>query len=158
MMKIKNILTAIIFTMLSSTALAEPTKTDSIERQIKKIESPSKQQSTFQKPQYKMTNVKDGKFVSYGTASWYGKNFHGRTTASGERYNMYDMTAAHNSLKFGTKVKVTCMKTGKSVVVKINDTGSFGKKYGRTIDLSYGAAKALGMLENGLTKVRLDVL
>lgn len=161
MMKIKNILSAIIFTLLSSTAMAETTKLDSIERQIKKIESPAKptiEPKYFQKPKYKMTNVENGRFVGVGNASWYGKNFHGRKTASGERYNMYAMTAAHNSLPFGTKVKVTCVKTGKYVVVKINDTGSFGRKYGRSIDLSYAAAKALGMIESGITKVRLDVV
>ena len=72
-----------------------------------------------------------------GMASWYGGKFHGRTTASGERYNMNALTAAHKTLPFGTKVKVTNKKNGKSVVVKINDRGPFIK--GRVIDLSRAA-------------------
>ena len=76
-----------------------------------------------------------------GKASWYGPNFHGKKTASGEIFNQNAMTAAHNSLPFGTVVKVTYK--GKSVNVRINDTGGFGK-YGRTFDLSKGAAKAIG--------------
>lgn len=155
---------------MATTANAESIKADSIEKKINQIEQVDKphpplkaavtpqKTKTIPKKEYKMANVKDGKFVEYGIASFYGKPFHGRKTASGEVFNMYAMTAAHNKLKFGTKVKVTCMSTGRSVVVKINDTGAFGKKYGRTIDLSYGAAQALGMVERGLTKVRLDVL
>lgn len=110
------------------------------------------------KQEFKMKNVKDGKFVTYGTASYYGKGFHGRRTANGEIYNMYGLTAASNSLRFGTQVKVTCMTTGKSVVVKVNDTGSFTRKYGRVIDLSYGAAQRIDMLDRGLTKVKLEIL
>lgn len=110
------------------------------------------------KKEFKMKNVKDGKFVGTGTASFYGKQFHGRKTASGERFNMYGLTAASNSLKFGTKVKVTCMSTGKSVVVKINDTGAFSRKYNRVIDLSYGAAQALDMIDRGITKVKLEIV
>src|SRR5918995_7022236 len=72
-----------------------------------------------------------------GTASWYGPGFHGRTTANGERYNMYELTAAHRSLPFGTKVRVTNRMNGKSVVVRINDRGPYGG--GRVIDLSRGA-------------------
>lgn len=120
------------------------------------VSKPTK--TSLPKKEFKMTNVKDGKFVGYGTASWYGKPFHGRKTASGERYNMYAMTAAHNKLPFGTKVKVTCMTTGKSVVVRVNDTGAFGKKYNRAIDLSYAAAKALDMVDRGITKVKLEVV
>lgn len=76
-----------------------------------------------------------------GMASWYGSKFHGRTTASGERYNMNALTAAHKSLPFGTKVKVTNQKNGKSVVVTINDRGPFVK--GRAIDLSKAAHKKI---------------
>lgn len=123
-----------------------------------KKEEPSTQPKPKPKKEFKMTNVKNGKFVGIGTASYYGKPFHGRKTASGERYNMYALTAASNTIKFGTKVKVTCMMTGKSVVVKINDTGSFGRKYNRAIDLSYAAAQALDMVDRGLTKVKLEIV
>ena len=88
------------------------------------------------------------------TASWYGNPFHGRLTASGERYNMNALTAAHNSLPFGTKVKVTNTSNKKSVVVKINDRGGF-TKYGRAIDLS---RKANQLIDCGLCHVTIKVL
>lgn len=91
-----------------------------------------------------------------GSASWYGGKFHGRKTANGERFNMHDLTAAHRSLPFGTKVRVTNQKTGKSVVVRINDRGPFHGN--RVIDLSRGAANAVGMLGTGVARVKLDVL
>ena len=91
-----------------------------------------------------------------GAASWYGGKFHGRLTANGERYDMHDLTAAHKTLPFGTKVRVTNSANGKSVVVRINDRGPFVA--GRTIDLSRGAATAVGMLNSGVAKVKLDVL
>jgi len=94
--------------------------------------------------------------VRSGVASYYGKRFHGRTTANGERFNMHAMTAAHRSLPFGTRVKVTYPSTGRSVTVRINDRGPFIG--GRTIDLSRGAAAALGMVDAGVAKVKLEIL
>lgn len=91
-----------------------------------------------------------------GTASWYGPGFHGRTTANGERYNMNAMTAAHKSLRFGTKVKVTNNTNGKSVVVRINDRGPFVGS--RVIDLSKSAASAIDMIGPGTAKVTIEVL
>lgn len=91
-----------------------------------------------------------------GVASWYGPGFHGRKTANGERYNQNDLTAAHKSLPFDTRVRVTSIATGKSVVVKINDRGPYRK--GRVIDLSAAAAKAIGMYRRGVGKVKLEVL
>ena len=92
----------------------------------------------------------------YVTASWYGKKFHGRPTASGERYDMYGLTAAHKTMKFGTKLRVTNPDTGQSVVVTVNDRGPFIR--GRDLDLSYGAAKRIGHLEKGVGKVRIEHL
>ena len=89
-----------------------------------------------------------------GTASWYGQPFHGRTTASGEAFDMYELTAAHPNLPFGTRVRVVRMDDRRSVVVRINDRGPFTK--GRIIDLSYAAAKKIGMLEDGIARVRLE--
>lgn len=86
-----------------------------------------------------------------GMASWYGPGFHGRRTASGERFDQYALTAAHPSLPFGSLVCVLSPKNGRSVVVRINDRGPFAKK--RIIDLSKGAAQALGM--TGLRAVEL---
>ena len=89
-----------------------------------------------------------------GIASWYGIPHHGRKTASGERYNMYGLSAAHRHIKLGSKVKVTNLKNNKSVIVKINDRGPFVK--GRIIDLSLGAKRAIDM--DGTTKVKIEIL
>ncbi|MGD0507451.1 MAG: septal ring lytic transglycosylase RlpA family protein [Terriglobales bacterium] len=90
-----------------------------------------------------------------GTASWYGEYFQGRTTASGEPFDMRDFTAAHPCLPLGTFVKVTNLRNGKAVVVRINDRGPVVD--GRIIDLSRNAASALGFKERGLQTVRLDL-
>lgn len=91
-----------------------------------------------------------------GIASYYGKGLHGSKTANGERHNRNEMVAAHRSLPFGTKVKVTNLSNGKEVVVRINDRGPFVK--GRVIDLSYGAFSKIENPGKGITKVKLDVL
>jgi rare lipoprotein A len=91
-----------------------------------------------------------------GTASWYGDYFEGKPTASGEPFNMYDMTAAHPSLPLGTLVKVTNLKNRRAIIVRINDRGPVVP--GRIIDLSYGAAVALHFKAQGLQRVRLDVV
>src|ERR1035438_7165924 len=90
-----------------------------------------------------------------GTASWYGEYFQGRQTASGEPFDMQDFTAAHPSLPLGTFVKVTNLRNGKAVVVRINDRGPVVE--GRIIDVSYNAARALGFRERGVQRVRLDL-
>jgi rare lipoprotein A len=91
-----------------------------------------------------------------GEASWYGKRYHGRTTASGAPFDMNAMTAAHKSLPFGTVVRVTNMANGREVTVTINDRGPFVP--GRIIDLSRGAAAKLDFLDAGVTKVRVEVV
>ncbi len=91
-----------------------------------------------------------------GIASWYGPGFHGRRTANGERYNQHGLTAAHKSLPFGTRVLVTNLVTGRSVMVRINDRGPFVR--GRVIDLSAGAAKAIGVYGRGTAPVALEVI
>jgi len=91
-----------------------------------------------------------------GTASWYGSDFEGKPTASGEPYNMYELTAAHPTLPLGSHVRVTNLRNGRAVVVRINDRGPIVP--GRIIDLSYGAAKVLGVKARGLQRVRLDVV
>ena len=91
-----------------------------------------------------------------GSASWYGGKFHGRKTANGERYNQNALTAAHKTLPFGTKVRVTNETNGKSVVVRINDRGPFVGK--RVIDLSRAAANAVGMVQRGVARVKVEVL
>ena len=91
-----------------------------------------------------------------GKASWYGKLFQYRKTASGEPYDMHDFTAAHRTLPLGSWVKVTNLKNDKSVMVRINDRGPLTKS--RILDLSYGAAMILGVGNQGVAKVRLDVI
>jgi len=91
-----------------------------------------------------------------GTASWYGQTFQGKPTASGEPYQMYDMTAAHLTLPMGSYVRVTNLRNGKAVIVRVNDRGPIVP--GRIIDLSYGAAQALQMRAHGLQRVRLDLV
>lgn len=91
-----------------------------------------------------------------GTASWYGPKFHGRRTANGERFNQNAMTAAHPSLKFGTKVKVTNLNNGRSVVVTINDRGPFTG--GRVIDVSAAAARSLNMIQSGVAPVQVTIM
>ena len=91
-----------------------------------------------------------------GLASWYGRPYHGRRTASGEVYDMYGLTAAHRTLPFGTRVEVTRRDNGRSVIVRINDRGPFVKH--RIIDLSYGAAKKIGLDVDGVAPVTLRVL
>jgi rare lipoprotein A len=91
-----------------------------------------------------------------GVASYYADEFNGRKTASGELYDMNDLTAAHRTLPFGTKVKVTNLDTGRSVVVRINDRGPF--KDDRVLDLSLGAAKQLGLIAMGTGRVILQIL
>ena len=91
-----------------------------------------------------------------GVASYYAGRWHGRRTASGERFDMHEMTAAHRTLPFGTRVRVTNLKNGREVVVRINDRGPWRKK--RVIDVSYAAARKLGMIGPGVARVRLDVV
>jgi len=99
--------------------------------------------------------VKRG-LVKIGKASWYGKPFHKRLTANGERYNMYNMTAAHRTYAMNTVLKITNLDTKKSVRVRINDRGPFYSS--RDIDLSYGAARKLGMVDKGVGRVKIEVV
>ncbi len=91
-----------------------------------------------------------------GRASWYGKPFHGRTTANGETYNMFEFTAAHRQLPLGTWVKVTNLRNGKWIMVRVNDRGPVPQS--RIIDLSYAVAQLLEFRERGVERVRLDVV
>jgi rare lipoprotein A len=107
------------------------------------------------KPEIHKQTGKNGPY-QVGTASWYGEDFDGKPTASGEDYDMYDMTAAHPTLPLGSYVQVTNLRNGRAVVVKVNDRGPIVP--GRIIDLSYGAAHVLQFEERGLQEVRLDLV
>ena len=91
-----------------------------------------------------------------GQASWYGKARHGQRTASGEHFDMHALTAAHRTLPFGTIVRVTDLSSGRSVNVRINDRGPFRRN--RVIDLSYEAARKLGILARGTARVGITVI
>lgn len=103
---------------------------------------------------YQPLKSADG-YYETGIASWYGKKFHGRKTASGERYNQNKMTAAHKTLPFGTRLLVKNLENGKRVSVVINDRGPFSK--GRIIDVSRAAAKKLDMINSGTARVQIRV-
>jgi len=96
--------------------------------------------------------VVPGDYRQEGDATYYGPGFHGKKTASGEVFDQYALTAAHRTLPFGTKVLVTNPANGKQVVVRINDRGPFTKAI---IDLSYGSAKAIGLLKTGRVKIQV---
>lgn len=89
-------------------------------------------------------------------ASWYGPRFHGKQTANGESYNQMALTAAHKTLPFGTLLRVTNLKNGESVIVRINDRGPYIE--GRDLDLSKGTAQSLGMIKRGVVKVKVERL
>ena len=110
------------------------------------------------KPTTKSThvNVKRARPYQVGTASWYGSYFDGKETASGEPFDMYDLTAAHPTLPLGTMVKVTNLRNGRAVVVRVNDRGPVVE--GRIIDLSYQAARELHLEHQGIQTVRLDIV
>jgi rare lipoprotein A len=111
---------------------------------------PSKQQKPHQ------AKAKRSAPYQIGRASWYGKRFNGRKTASGEAYDMFQFTAAHRQLPLGTLVRVTNLRNRESVVVRINDRGPVPQT--RVIDLSYGAARMLDLQPRGVEMVRLEVL
>ena len=94
------------------------------------------------------------KFTQSGAASWYGRQFHGKQTASGERFDMHGLTAAHRTLPLNCYIRVTNKSNGKSVIVKVNDRGPFHGN--RVLDLSYGAAKAIGIANAGTGNVTIE--
>jgi rare lipoprotein A len=107
------------------------------------------------KPEFRNQTGKNQPY-QVGTASWYGEYFVGKPTASGEDFDMYDMTAAHPTLPLGSYVRVTNLRNGRAVVVKVNDRGPVVP--GRIIDLSYGAAQVLQFEQRGVQRVRLDLV
>jgi len=105
---------------------------------------------------YAKVEKRETQGVQYGVASWYGPDFHGKPTSSGEIYDMYQLTCAHNTLPLGTMVIVTNLENGKSLELKVNDRGPFAKD--RIIDLSYAAASILGVYEKGTAWVKVETI
>jgi rare lipoprotein A len=114
-----------------------------------------KKEAVEAKPETRIER-RESKEVQYGVASWYGGEFHGRATSSGEIYDMYQLTCAHNTLPLGTTVMVTNLENGRSLELKVNDRGPFVKE--RIIDVSYAAAQMLGMWGKGTASVKVEVL
>jgi rare lipoprotein A len=142
------------FTNLNSLSITERSG-DKVRRETiaAKIELPAEEPSVIEKLNTVASNTVR-KFSQTGTASWYGRQFHGRKTASGETFDMNAMTAAHRSLPLNCYIRVTNRNNGKSVVVKVNDCGPFHGN--RVVDLSYGAAKQLGITSAGTAKVSIE--
>ncbi len=142
------------FTNLNSLSITERSG-DKVRRETiaAKIEIPEDEPSVIEKLNTVASNTVR-KFSQTGTASWYGRQFHGRKTASGETFDMNAMTAAHRSLPLNCYIRVTNKNNGKSVVVKVNDRGPFHGN--RVVDLSYGAAKQLGITNAGVAKVSIE--
>lgn len=142
------------FTNLSSLSITERSG-DKIRRETiaAKIEIPEEEPSVIEKLNTVASNTVR-KFTQSGTASWYGRQFHGRKTASGETFDMNAMTAAHRSLPLNCYIRVTNKNNGKSVVVKVNDRGPFHGN--RVLDLSYGAAKQIGLTHSGTGNVSIE--
>ena len=143
--------------LLSSSLYASDKKTDNIEELTKTVDVtvPTEQKTKTQAKDI-VNKSKKSLQTKYGSASFYGPGFHGRKTASGEVFNQNALTAAHRTLPFGTKLRVTCTATGRSTIVKVNDRGPYHGN--RILDLSVGAAKAIGMIEKGVTNVKYEVL
>jgi rare lipoprotein A len=147
-----RVLSQVAVTMVFATALgAAPGNSTPDSKQQR---APGQIQDT-EKPIETVKPIKARKF-QVGKASWYGRIFQHKQTASGEPFDMYQFTAAHRTLPLGSWIKVTNLKNDRSVVVRINDRGPILKS--RIIDLSYSAAKMLGMGHDGVDPVRLDVV
>ncbi len=144
--------------VLASKSPAIPAaKTDA----LRNVESPGRESEALTKPAAPALpsatlSPHRVRSISTGEASWYGPGFYGNRTANGEVFRPGTLTAAHRTLPFGTKVRVTNLRNGRSAVVRINDRGPF---YGRrVIDLAHGAASQLGLISSGIAQVKLEVL
>jgi rare lipoprotein A len=124
-------------------------------REMKKEPVPE-EKTTVAKIDVDRVEKRETRGVQYGIASWYGPDFHGKPTSSGEIYDMYQLSCAHNALALGTTVIVTNLENGKSLELKVNDRGPFAKD--RILDLSYAAAKILGIWEKGTAFVKVETV
>jgi rare lipoprotein A len=150
-----RVLSSLMAALVMVTTMAAPVPTHpQVQGPVSKV-SDSKVSKSNQSSGKAQTSHKQSQPYQVGIASWYGKQFHGRTTASGEDFDMFELTAAHRQLPLGSYVKVTNLRNGKWVVVRINDRGPYVA--GRIMDLSYGAARMLNMY-GGIERVRIDVL
>ena len=152
---VKRILPLFISVILLSACASKKTSTPLYPDVSKPDTRPWQRPYTVNGQRYEPLENHNG-FVQTGVASWYGRDFHGKNTSNGERYDMYAMTAAHKTLPLGVYVRVRNMDNGRETVVRINDRGPFVK--GRIIDLSYAAAKQIGVDVIGTAPVRIEAL
>ena len=126
------------------------------EKKEMKKEPVQEEKTTAAKTNVDRVEKRETRGVQYGIASWYGPDFHGKPTSSGEIYDMYQLSCAHNALALGTTIIVTNLENGKSLELKVNDRGPFAKD--RILDLSYAAAKILGIWEKGTAFVKVETV
>ncbi len=146
-------LSLILISFLNACSFGVPLGSSDSPKAVNKAKKPNSY-IVFGK-QYTVMDSADG-YVKRGIASWYGKKFHGRKTSNGETYDMFAMTAAHKTLPLPVRVSVKNLSNGKTIIVRVNDRGPFVGD--RIIDLSYAAAKKLGMIEKGTARVEIRVL
>ena len=147
--------------MLATKSPAIPEITAAKTVALRNVETPGTESESLKKPAAPALPIATPsaprvRSVSTGEASWYGPGFYGNRTANGEVFRPGTLTAAHRTLPFGTKVRVTNLWNGRSAVVRINDRGPFHGR--RVIDLAHGAASQLGLISSGIAQVKLEVL
>lgn len=157
----RQVLANILVVLVGTTGLlaAQPPNTPGTANSKTEIARPEKGNGTKNSVKAKAVRPRHKRAANLyqvGTASWYGKQFNGKTTASGEPYDMFSFTAAHRQLPLGTLVKVTNLDNGRSVVVRVNDRGPVPRT--RIIDLSYGAARMIGLSGHGIEPVSLEIV
>ena len=151
----------LLITLIFSSCSSSPRYGRSTPAKYKKVTSTNskkskpKSKAIFIDPKTVNTNVKHKKRM-VGISSFYAEDFHGKLTANGEIYDMYGLTAAHKTLPLNTVARVTNLENGKSLILRINDRGPYIQ--GRMLDCSYGAAKKLDFVQQGKTKVQVDVI
>ena len=139
----------------SNSDQAKPSvKNKSIKRGNKKSQTPNKKTNSGKKSKQKDFN--SNKKIYKGISSYYGKDFHGKLTANGEVYDMYGLTAAHKTFPLNTICRVTNLSNKKTLILRINDRGPYID--GRILDCSYGAAKKLGFLEEGVSEIKIEII
>ena len=157
----KTGLSILLFILIFSSCSSSPRYGRSKPTKYKKATSTNskkskpKSKAIFIDPKTVNTNVKHKKRM-VGISSFYAEDFHGKLTANGEIYDMYGLTAAHKTLPLNTVARVTNLENGKSLILRINDRGPYIQ--GRMLDCSYGAAKKLDFVQQGKTKVQVDVI
>jgi rare lipoprotein A len=149
----RSVAHALVVFSLAASLAAAPTAPPSKGRAPESGAKPESKKKTFKNSGRRKSVQKP---FQVGKASWYGKRFHGRQTASGENYDMFQFTAAHRKLPLGTWLRVTNLRNGRWVIVRVNDRGPVPPS--RIIDLSYGAAQMLELRRLGVERVRLDLI